>query len=313
MENPTVSVVVPVYNEEAVIMETHRRLLEVLEGLKESFEVIYVNDGSRDSTMSCLKNICTGDGRFKAIDLSRNFGHQTAITAGMSESSGDAVVIIDADLQDPPELIGEMLKKWREGFDVVYGRRTKRMGETRFKKATASLFYRFLNMMTNIKLPVDSGDFRLIDRRICDLLCDMPEHNRYVRGLIAWLGFKQTEVRYVRDARFAGETKYPFSKMLKLCFDAVFSFSYKPLCLAMPFAAVTAVVSLIFIVLGAAVHDGELWLFAGVLLLFLAGVLLSIGIIGGYIGRIYEELKARPLFIIRERIGFKGTGEGERN
>ncbi|MFA6735720.1 MAG: glycosyltransferase family 2 protein, partial [Saccharofermentanales bacterium] len=207
------SVVVPLYNEEEVISETYRRLRKVMETLDGSYEVVMINDGSRDKTAAMAKEICASDSNFKLLNFSRNFGHQTAITAGMDHASGKAIIVIDADLQDPPEIIPEMIEKWKQGFEVVYGKRVSRKGETWFKKLTAKLFYRTLNKLTDVKIPTDVGDFRLIDRKVKDALLKVPEHNRYVRGLISWLGFRQTEVEFIREARFAGETKYPLRKM----------------------------------------------------------------------------------------------------
>lgn len=226
------SIVIPVYNEEAVIHETYRRLKSVMNSTKEAYELLFVNDGSRDQTAAILKGYSDGDDSVKLIDFSRNFGHQIAITAGMDYARGEAIVVIDADLQDPPELILEMIEKWKEGYDVVYAKRVQRKGETFFKKQTASLFYRILRASTDVDIPVDTGDFRLIDRRVCEEMKGIQEKNRFVRGLVSWVGFKQTAVEYVRDERLAGETKYPLKKMLKLSLDGLTTFSYKPLKLA---------------------------------------------------------------------------------
>jgi len=241
------SVVVPVYNEEAVVAETYRRLKHVMDSLGRPYEIIFVDDGSCDRTWDILSSFCESDKSAKLIGFSRNFGHQAAITAGMDYSSGRAVVVIDADLQDPPELIPEMLKRWREGFDVVYGVRSRREGETLFKKATASLFYRLLRRMTDVEMPLDAGDFRLVDRKVCDALKKIPERNRYVRGLISWLGFRQTGIEYVREKRFAGNTKYPLKKMLKFACDGITSFSYQPLRLANWCGVLVACVSIVFL------------------------------------------------------------------
>lgn len=308
----TVSVVVPVYNEEEVINETYKRLKNTLDSTGETYEVIFVNDGSRDKTFELARDICEKDSNFKLINFSRNFGHQIAITAGMDMTSGDAVVVIDADLQDPPEVIKEMIVKWREGFDVVYGQRIKRKGETFFKKLTAKLFYRFLAGMTDVKIPVDTGDFRLIDRKVCDALKNVPERNRYVRGLISWLGFKQTSVEFVREERFAGETKYPLKKMLKFAADAITSFSYKPLKLATVLGLIVSVFSFIYLIyviiaklfFSSAYVTGWASIIA-VSLFFNGIVLIILGIVGEYIGRIYDEVKQRPLYVIRDKIGFE--------
>jgi glycosyltransferase involved in cell wall biosynthesis len=232
MDNILCSVIVPMYNEEEVIPETYRRLTKVMEGFGESYEIIFINDGSRDNTKAMLSELCKTDKRVKMIDFARNFGHQIAITAGMDYAAGECMVIIDGDLQDPPELIPEMIKIWRSGYDVVYGKRKARQGETFFKKFTAKAFYRILGKLTDIDIPVDTGDFRLIDRRVCEALKQLPERNRYVRGLMSWVGFKQTAIEFERSERFAGETKYPLKKMLKLAMDGIMSFSYKPLKIA---------------------------------------------------------------------------------
>lgn len=301
------SVVVPMYNEEAVLHETYRRLTQVMENSEVEYEIVFVNDGSRDKTAEMLNEICDKDKRVKLLDFSRNFGHQIAITAGMDHSSGQCVVVIDGDLQDPPELIPEMIKKWKEGYDVVYGKRISRKGESLFKKFTAAAFYRFLKSMTDVNIPVDTGDFRLIDRRVCEALKRVNEKNRYVRGLVSWLGFKQTAIEFEREERFAGETKYPLKKMLKLAFDGITSFSYKPLKLASylgTFLSCASFLYLIFIVIQriffpATVQPG--WASILAAMLFFNGItLLMLGIIGEYIGRIYDEAKGRPLYLIRE-------------
>lgn len=309
-KNIVCSVIVPVYNEEAVILETYKRLKGVMDSIKDPYEIIFVNDGSRDKTVPILHEICKKDRNIKLIDFSRNFGHQVAITAGMDNSCGQAVVVIDADLQDPPEVIPKMLEKWREGYDVVYGKRLKRAGETMFKKLTAKFFYRFLKSMTEVDIPVDTGDFRLIDRKVCDALKRIKEKNRYVRGLVSWLGFKQTAIEFMRDKRFAGETKYPLKKMLKFAFDAITSFSYKPLKLASFAGSILSIFSFIYllVVLYQAIFVGKTtsgWASTMAVSLFFNGIVLIIlGIIGEYIGRIYDEAKGRPLYIIREYINF---------
>jgi len=300
------SVVIPVYNEEAVVAETYKRLKTVMDSLNRPYELIFVNDGSRDNTAAIIKNICDGDPNVKLIDFSRNFGHQLAITAGMDYSRGDTIVVIDADLQDPPEIIPEMLKKWSQGFDVVYGKRIKRKGETLFKKITAKLFYRFLKSMTDFEIPVDTGDFRLIDRKVADALKSMNEKNRYVRGLISWLGFSQTSVEYVRDKRFAGETKYPFKKMVKFAMDAITSFSFKPLRIATYFGISISIISFTYLlfVIYLRLFTNETtagWASIVAISLFLNGIVLIIlGIIGEYTGRIYDEIKGRPLYIVKD-------------
>lgn len=300
------SVVVPLYNEEMVIFETYKRLKAVMDSIGKPYELIFVNDGSRDNTGKIATEICDSDSNVKLIDFSRNFGHQIAITAGMDYSAGAAIVVIDADLQDPPEIIPEMLKKWSEGYDVVYGKRLKRKGETFFKKITAKVFYRFLKSMTNVDIPVDTGDFRLIDRKVCDALKNIGEKNRYVRGIISWLGFRQTGIEYVRDKRFAGETKYPLKKMLKFAFDAITSFSYKPLKLASWFGCFLSFLSFLYLLVVLYIRlftAGAVSGWASILavsLFFNGIVLVMLGIIGEYIGRIYDEVKGRPLYIVRE-------------
>jgi dolichol-phosphate mannosyltransferase len=301
------SVVVPMYNEEEVLHETYRRLTEVMKNSGVSYEIVFVNDGSRDKTYSMLNEICDKDKRVKLLDFSRNFGHQIAITAGMDHSIGQCVVVIDGDLQDPPELIPEMIKKWKEGYDVVYGKRISRKGESFFKKLTATVFYRFLKSMTDVNIPVDTGDFRLIDRRVCEALKHVNEKNRYVRGLVSWLGFKQTAVEFEREERFAGETKYPLKKMLKLAFDGITSFSYKPLKLATylgTFISLASFLYLFFIIIQRIFFPETLqpgWASILAVSLFFNGItLLMLGIIGEYVGRIYDEAKGRPLYLIRK-------------
>jgi len=311
MENKLLSIVVPVYNEQEVIDETFRRLSSVFKDFFMRVEYIFVNDGSKDNTYFILKEIASKNPEVRVINFARNFGHQIAITAGMDYAKGDAIVIIDADLQDPPEVILEMVNKWKEGYDVVYGKRLQRDGETFFKKFTAKVFYRFLDSMTDVKLPVDVGDFRLIDRKVCDAMKCLPERSRYVRGLVSWVGFRQTSVDYHREKRFAGQTKYPLRKMLKLAGDGIFSFSYKPLKLATFIGMLVSAFSFIYLIVVLIqkfvkndVVSG--WASSIAVTLFLNGVMLIvIGIMGEYVGRIYEEVKARPLYIIGELMGFE--------
>ncbi len=310
--NPVLSVVVPVYNEQEVIAQTLRRLRQVLDGMAVEYEILFVNDGSRDNTLQILRPACEADKRLKLINFSRNFGHQTAITAGMDLASGDAVVIIDADLQDPPEVIPDMFALWKAGYEVVYGKRIHRKGETFFKKATARLFYRFLSAMTDVDIPVDTGDFRLIDRKVVEALRRTPERNRYVRGLIGWLGFKQTAYEYVREERFAGTTKYPLRKMIKLAIDAITSFSVKPLRIAGVLGLILSVLGFAYTVYviiaklcGAVFSDG--WASTICIVLLLGGfILVMLGIMGQYIGRIYDEVRARPLYLISETVNLEG-------
>ncbi len=305
MSKPTLSVVVPVYNEEEVINESYRRLTEVLEQTGETYEIIFVNDGSRDKTLALGLEICRNDKRVKMIDFARNFGHQLAITAGMDASSGDAVVVIDADLQDPPEVIPLMIEKWREGYEIVYGKRLKREGESAFKKFTAKMFYRTLNKMTDVAIPVDTGDFRLIDRKVCDALKKVPEHNRYVRGIVSWLGYKSCPVEFQRHKRFAGTTKYPLKKMIRFASDAIMSFSYKPLKLANLFGGLSifaSIVLLVFYAIFKLLNPLTSLLIAG---LFVAGLLfVCLGVIGSYIARMCDEVRNRPLYLIRNKHNF---------
>lgn len=304
------SIIIPVFNEEAVISETYRRLKQVMDQTEESYELLFVNDGSRDRSASIIKGFSENDETVKLISFSRNFGHQVAITAGMDYAAGDAVVIIDADLQDPPELIPEMIAKWREGYDVVYAKRLKRKGETFFKKQTAKLFYRILRASTDILIPVDTGDFRLMDRKVCEEMKRLSEKNRFVRGLVSWVGFRQTAVEYIRDERLAGETKYPLKKMLKLCLDGITSFSFKPLKLASYLGGTLSLSGLIYlmIILYLKLFDGAAiaaWHPLAIIQLFFSGfILIMLGILGEYIGRIYDEARNRPLYIVREFHGF---------
>lgn len=304
------SLVVPVYNEEAVIGETNRRLTAVMEGLAAPYEIIYINDGSIDGTAGLLRKFCLANSNIKMISFSRNFGHQTAITAGMDHAAGQAVIIIDADLQDPPEIIPDMIERWKEGYEVVYGRRISRQGETWLKKTSASLFYRFLRKLTDVDIPVDVGDFRLIDARVCDALLKITEHNRYVRGLISWLGFRQTFTDYVRAPRFAGQTKYPLRKMLKLAIDGITSFSYKPLRLGIGLGMALSILSFLFAVFVFVARLFDLIVMEPgyaslmcVILFFFGIILIILGIIGEYIGRVFEEAKGRPLYIICDQEG----------
>jgi polyisoprenyl-phosphate glycosyltransferase len=309
--NVTCSVVVPLYNEELVVNESFKRLYSVMSNTGESFEIVFVNDGSRDNTFNLVSDICKDYQNVKLLNFSRNFGHQNAITAGMDFATGKSIVVIDGDLQDPPEVIPEMLKKWREGYDVVYGKRSDRKGDSLFKKVTAAFFYRFMRAMTDVDIPVDTGDFRLIDRRVCDALKSVQEKNRYIRGLISWLGFKQTGVEFSRDKRFAGETKYPLKKMLKFAFDAITSFSYKPLKLAsysgmiLSFFSFAYLIVVLYLKLFTSTTITGWASIVAVNLFFNGFILIILGIIGEYIGRIYDEAKARPLYIVKETINIQ--------
>jgi polyisoprenyl-phosphate glycosyltransferase len=311
---PRYSVLVPAHNEEAVIGECHRRLKEVMDSTGEPYELVFIDDGSRDRTGELLRGLAAADPNVKVISFSRNFGHQIAISAGMDHASGAAVVVIDADLQDPPEVILGMIAKWKEGYDVVYGRRGERHGETAFKKATAYGFYRLLRSMTEVDIPADVGDFRLIDRKVCDVMARIRERNRFVRGLISWVGFRQTSVSYVREKRFAGETKYPLRKMLRFALDAIFGFSYRPLKLASYAGLLTSLggfVYLAYVVWLKYFTDRTVQGWTSIIalnLIFNGIVLLILGIMGEYIGRIYDESKARPFYVVRETIGLEQRG-----
>jgi len=309
-----VSVVVPVYNEAEVIGEMYRRLTHVASNLSDlEYELVVVDDGSRDQSYAALVALARNDPRLRVLKLSRNFGHQTAITAGIDVARGDAVVIIDADLQDPPEVIPEMVQRWREGFDVVYGVRAKRAGETMMKLATASVFYRMLDRMTNVSIPVDAGDFRLMSRRAADQLRAMREKDRFVRGLISWIGFRQASIPYHREARFAGTTKYPLRKMLKFAVDGLTSFSTLPLKLATWMGYLASAFAFIYLAsvfvqkwLGRTVEG---WATIMVAMLFMGGVqLICLGIMGEYIGRIFTEAKGRPLYVVEEFVNGDQAG-----
>jgi len=308
--HPTLSVVAPCFNEEGVLHELYRRISEVLDGSGETWELVLVNDGSRDRTPEIMRELHAQDGRVKVVDFPRNFGHQIAVTAGMDYAQGDAVVLIDADLQDPPELILEMLAKWREGYEVVYAIRAERKGETWFKEFTAKAFYRIIYKITDIDIPMDTGDFRLMDRKVVNALKTMHEKHRFMRGMSVWVGFRQTGVKYVRAERYAGETKYPLKKMLKFAMDGITSFSYFPLQLATYIGFVAALLAVFGIIVTIILRLSGSHAFLGqattlVSVLFLGGVqLICLGILGEYLGRIYDEVKGRPLYIVREALGF---------
>lgn len=304
--NGMVSLVVPVFNESEVIRAFYERAtkaLAALDGL--SYELVFVDDGSRDDSYQQLAAFAAADPHVRVLKFSRNFGHQIAITAGIDHARGDCVVIIDADLQDPPEVVADMVAAWRRGFDVVYGVRSDRAGETRIKLATASAFYKLLGRLTNIHIPANVGDFRLISRRVVEQLKQLREKDRFVRGLVSWVGFKQTGVTYHRDARYAGVTKYPFRRMLKFSFDGITSFSTVPLKLATWTGGIAAVLAVLYLIsvfvqklLG---YTVEGWATIMVAVLFLGSVqLLCLGILGEYLGRIFNEVKPRPMYVIEE-------------
>lgn len=313
MEKKKVSLVIPMYYEEKVAKECYKRVKECLNGLENyNHEIIFINDGSKDKTLEILQEIAKEDEDVKVISFSRNFGHQAAVTAGLKEVTGDAIVIIDADLQDPPELIPDMIKKWEEGNEVIYGKRKTRKGESAFKLLTAKMFYNTLNALSDVEIPKDTGDFRLVDRKVVETINSLPEHNKFLRGLFSWVGYKQYAYEYERQERFAGETKYPLKKMLKLASDGIISFSNKPIKLVGAlgiFSIIVSVVILIYALVSFAFKLNNLsagWTSIMVAVTFFAGVqLLSLWIISEYIGRIYDESKGRPQYVIDKKINIE--------
>ena len=313
------SVIVPCYNEELVLQTTYERLTKVLAGMPEfNYEIVFVNDGSHDQTQEILTSIQLGDPCVRVLRLSRNFGHQIAVTAGLEEAVGNAVVIIDADLQDPPEMIPEMIHRWREGNHVVYGVRAEREGESRFKLWTAKVFYRIINRLSDTKIPVDAGDFRLLDRKVVEVLKAMPERARFLRGMVSWAGFRQSSVTYQRAARHAGESKYPLGKMVSFALDGIISFSLVPLKIAIwtGFLAIWGAVAGIIVAIVDWILDKGIirgWASLFVAVLFMGGIqLVSLGIIGEYLGRIYTEVKRRPLYAVEERLGYSDGNTKEK-
>lgn len=302
----TYSIIAPIYNEKDNLFELRRRVTEVMDSTREPWELVLVDDGSTDGSTEIIRTMAKEDKRIRPVIFARNFGHQIAITAGWDFARGDAIVIIDADLQDPPEVILEMIKKWKEGNEVVFAVRAEREGESLFKLWTASLFYRIIYRITDVKIPLDTGDFRLMDRKVVNVLKQMRERHRFPRGMSAWVGFKQVGVQYKRAARVAGETKYPFRKMFRLALNAITSFSYFPLQVATFFGFLSAGIAAIAIpvviymrVTGSQAFFGQATTLIAVL--FLGGVqLICVGILGEYIGRLYDEAKGRPLYIVRE-------------
>ncbi|MBV9077826.1 MAG: glycosyltransferase family 2 protein [Methylobacteriaceae bacterium] len=303
-EPPTYSLVIPIYNEEAVLPVLLHRLDRLLERLDGPAEVIIVDDGSRDAGSIVAAARAMSDPRYRYLALSRNFGHQIAITAGLDAAEGDAVVIMDADLQDPPEVVLELAAKWRDGFDVVYARRVTRQGESRFKRWTAAVFYRLLGKLTSVEIPANVGDFRLVDRKVLDAFRAMPERDRFVRGMFAWLGFSQTEIAFHREGRNAGRTKYNAAKMIRLALDGIVAFSDVPLRLALWAGMLVSFCALAYgsYVIWLAFHDTRLvsgWASTVVVISLLSGVnLLMTGITGLYVGRIHSEVKSRPLYVV---------------
>ena len=311
---PKYSIVAPVFNEQELLPRFYERVVQVMDTTGESWELILVNDGSRDRTPEIMRELHERDPRVKVIDFARNFGHQMAVTAGIDYAAGDAVVAIDADLQDPPEVILDLIAKWKEGYEVIYAMRAERKGETWFKKFTASAFYRIIYRITDVNIPKDTGDFRLLDRRVVDTLCGMRERHRFLRGMSVWVGYRQTGVSYVRAARTAGETKWPFRKMFRFALDAIMSFSYVPLQVATYLGFISAGISLLGIIAVILLREfspssdapfyGQATTLVAVL--FLGGVqLISLGIIGEYLGRIYDEVKGRPLYVVRGTLGLE--------
>lgn len=311
MDKPTYSFVIPVLNEEQVLAELHRRLSQMAASLDGPAEFILVDDGSTDRTAEIAAELHARDSRLKLVELSRNFGHQFAISAGLEFAGGDAIVIMDADLQDPPELVPELAERWREGYEVVHAVRSARAGETRFKRRTASLFYRLIRRLTSVEMPLDAGDFRLVDRRVARIVSNMPEPDRYLRGMFAWVGFRQTSVTYARAPRAGGETKFSLTSMIRFATDGLISFSTVPLRIVLAAGFVIAglafaagVAAILLKVLGAFTVPG--WASLVVVLALFSGVqFIVLGTIGLYVGRIYAQGKQRPLYLVDRTVGFE--------
>jgi dolichol-phosphate mannosyltransferase len=314
MNQPIYSLIIPIYNEEENITEMYRRLHHVMEQLDGDVELILIDDGSRDRSLKMMRELHHRDNRVHYLSLARNFGHQIAVTAGLNFVQGKCIIVMDADLQDPPELILTMLEKWHQGYQVVYAQRISRQQESRLKRLTAYLFYRILRRLAKVDIPVDTGDFCLMDRQVVDILNSMPERNRYIRGLRAWVGFRQTSVLFERNPRFAGDVKYTFGKSLSLAIDGIISFSTVPLRLATYLGIISAAIAMIMIILVlywrifAPVSHLIGYTLITISMFFLGSVqLICIGILGEYIGRIYEEVKGRPLYTLKETGGFTKT------
>ncbi|AFY39067.1 glycosyl transferase family 2 [[Leptolyngbya] sp. PCC 7376] len=310
--NATYSVVIPVFNEEENLHELYKRLAQVFEQLDSKAEVIFVDDGSKDSSLKILDELNQKDPRIHYVSLARNFGHQIAVTAGLNYAQGDAVIIMDSDLQDPPELISELIGQWRQGYHVVYAQRISRSQENWFKKLMAFGFYRILNRFTDVAIPTDTGDFCLMSREVVNIINSMPERNRYIRGLRAWVGFPQTSVKFHRDPRFAGEVKYTFRKSLSLAIDGIISLSRKPLKMATYLGLTTAVIAMIMMVLVLfwrltdAPNQLIGYTMITIAIFFLGAVqLICLGILGEYVGRIYDEVKQRPIYTVKKQVGFQ--------
>ncbi len=305
-EDIVYSIIAPIFNEIENLPVLYHRITDIMDQTNEPWELLMIDDGSTDGSTDFIRDLAKNDERIRPIIFARNFGHQIAVTAGLDYSRGQAVTIIDSDLQDPPEVILELIKKWKEGFEVVYAVRSEREGETWFKTFTASLFYRLIFRITDVKIPMDTGDFRLMDRKVVNVMNSMREHHRFLRGMSAWVGFKQIGVEYKRAARFSGSTKYPFKKMLKLALTAITGFSYVPLQLATYLGFISAAISIITIPVVVILRIAGSQSFFGqattlIAVLFFGGVqLISLGILGEYIGRIYDEVKGRPLYIVTE-------------
>jgi polyisoprenyl-phosphate glycosyltransferase len=311
-DRPRYSIVAPIYNEEGNIQKLYDRICQVMDSTGESWELVTVNDGSRDRSLELLEALSKKDSRIKAVNFARNFGHQIAVTAGLDYTSGEAAVIIDADLQDPPEMILEMIERWKAGYQVVYAVREQRKGESWFKLMTAKIFYRLIYRITDVNIPLDTGDFRLMDRKVVDALGAMREHNRFIRGMTSWIGFKQTGVTYVREAREWGETKYPLRKMVRFAMDAVTGFSYFPLQIMIYVSFILGVlavlaipiISVLRILLGSGFLGGQVTTIA-LLLMLSSFQLFFLFIMGQYVARIYDETRNRPLYIVASEVGFQ--------